>query len=261
MGHLRLGRLPKTRRWQQVVELLDTAPEDTAGIAAAVVLAADSRLRDLASDPSPAYCFWLLTRIAWASRGRTFVGDLAGLGIEVANDSSVLAFISQVADRVRAELSRQTSSGHFTELGSLALRRALSETAGQHGPSLFGSSVDDLQQAFRVHSTRDQFGALSRRFFGDFLARTLRSFVDRELSQHVGGTSGIANVADSLEFTQALDTFARQSARIIEDFAAGWYSKHNWEAKGEITEEDAQKFVAVALRKLRMEVKLGAAEP
>jgi hypothetical protein len=67
--------------------------------------------------------------------------------------------------------------------------------------------------------------------------------------------------ADSLEFTQALDTFARQSARIIEDFAAGWYSKHNWEAKGEITEEDAQKFVAVALRKLRMEVKLGAAEP
>lgn len=261
MGHMRLGRLPKTRRWQQVVELLDTAPEDTAGIAATVVLAADRRLRDLAGDPSPTYCFWLLTRIAWASRGQDFVGDLAKLGIEAADDSSVLTFISQVADRVRNELSPHTSSGHFTELASLALRRALSETVGQHGPGLFGRSVDDLQQAFRVHSTRDQFGALSRRFFADFLARTLRSFVGRELSRHVGGTSGITNVADSAEFTQALDTYARESARIVEDFAGGWYSKHNWEAKGEITEEEAQKFVAVVLRKLRMELKLGAAEP
>jgi len=126
MGHQRLGRLPKTRRWQQVVELLDTGPEDTAGIAAAVVLAADRRLRDLAGDPSPTYCFWLLTRIAWASRGQDFAGDLAKLGIEAADGASVLTFISQVADRVRDELSPHTSSGHFTELASLALRRALS---------------------------------------------------------------------------------------------------------------------------------------
>jgi hypothetical protein len=44
----------------------------------------------------------------------------------------------------------------------------------------------------------------------------------------------------------------------METFAADWYSKHNWEAKGEISVVEAQGFVAVALRKLRSEFKMGA---
>ena len=259
MGHTRLGRLPKTLSWTDVVGLLDASPEDTPNIASSVVAAAENRLRQLASDPSLSYCLWLLTRIAWASRGDNFRSDLAELGLSVTEDAHTLTFIAQVTERVRKELSDETSSGHFTELASLALRRALTETAGEQGPSLFGNSLEDLQLAFRAHSTRHQFGALSRRFFGDFLSRLLRSTIERELSHHVTLGSPLASVGDSLKFTQALDIYARQSARIVEDFAAGWYSKQNWESKGEVTREDAQKFTAVALRKLRMELKLGSA--
>ena len=45
MGHLRMGRLPKTRRWTQVVDLLDAGSLDTGELAAAVFEAADYRLR------------------------------------------------------------------------------------------------------------------------------------------------------------------------------------------------------------------------
>lgn len=259
MGHLRLGRLPKTRRWGEVVELLDSSPGDTAAVAGAVIEAADHRLRALASDPSLTYCFWLLTRITWASRGRTFVDELADAGIEVAPDESALTFISRVTDRARAELSQYPESGPFSELASLALRRALSETVGQQGPSLFASSLEDLQQACRTYSTQAQFGVLARRFFGDFLARTLRYFVDRELSNHVGGAGRLSNIDESLDFSEALDTYARQSARIVEEFAGGWYSKHNWESRGEIGRDEAQGFAAYALRKLRMEIRRGEA--
>lgn len=259
MGHLHLGRLPKTRRWIDVVELLDASPEDAAGIAAGVVVAADRRLKALASDPSLGYCFWLLTRIAWASRQPDFHQRLSKLGIEAGSDTSVLAFISQLADRVQIETARNTSSGHFAELSSLALRRALSETAGQYTGNLFDATVDGLQQAFRAHSTPRQFGALSHRFFADFFARTLCSLVDRELSQHVGRDKSYANAANSAAFMEALNLHARQSARIMETFAADWYSKHNWEAKGEVSVAEAQGFVAVALSKLRSEFKLGAA--
>ncbi len=259
MGHIRLGRLPKTLRWTQVVELLDTAPEDAPNIAAAVAAAAEHRLRQLSDDPSLRYCFWILTRVAWASRGERFVQDLSRIGIEVRADASTLTFISSLTEHIRRELASETDSGHFTELSSLALRRALTETVGEQGPSLFGTSLEDLQRAFRTSSTSHQFGLLSRRFFGDFLARTLRSFIDRDLSQHVGGGGQLAGIGESLEFTRALDVYARQSARIVENFAGGWYSKHNWESKGEVSLDDAQKFVAVALRKLRMELKLGTA--
>jgi len=259
MGHTRLGRLPKTLRWREVIELLDTSPRDAAGIAGAAVIAAERRLRELRDDPSLSHSFWLLTRIALASRGEAFVTDLAQLGISVKPSESVLTFISRLTDETRRHLASETGSGHFAEIASLALRRALTDTVGQQGRSLFGSSVEDLQAAFRTRSSGQQFGVLSRRFFGDFLARTLRSFIDRELSARLGSSEKLATVADSEQFTRALDTYARQSARILEDFASGWYSKHNWESKGDISPEDALAFVAIGLRKLRMELKLGAA--
>ena len=145
-------------------------------------------------------------------------------------------------------------SGPFAELASLALRRALSETIGQHGRSLFGSSLDDVQHALRSHSTPARFGDLSRRFFGDFLARTLRFFIDRELSNHVGAGHALTSIDTSQRFTTELDVYARQSARIMEEFAGSWYSKHNWETHGQISRDEAQKFIAIALRKLRMEL-------
>jgi hypothetical protein len=258
MGHLRLGRLPKTRRWNEVVDLLDNSPQDTSGIAAAVVIAADSRLKALAADQTLGYTFWLLTRISWASRQPDFHDTLARLGIQTDANTSVVAFISRLTDRVRAESAGDLSSGHFSELSSLSLRRTLSETVVQSAGTLFGMSTDSLQQALRIHSGKDQFGAVSRKFFADFFARTLSSLVDRELSHHVGRDNSFKTSSDSAAFIQALDLHARESSRIMETFAADWYSKHNWEARGEISRTEAQAFVAVALRKLRTEFKLGA---
>ncbi len=92
------------------------------------------------------------------------------------------------------------------------------------------------------------------------MSRTLRALIDRELANHVSATSDLSSVESSLEFMQALDTHAWQSARIVEEFAGGWYSKHNWESKGEISPDEAQRFVGYALRKLRAELKQGAAQ-
>lgn len=255
MGHLRIGRLPKTLKWQQVIGLLDRSPDDTAAVTAATIAAAEGRLRALANDPSLAYCFWLLTRLTWAARDERFTDTLAGLGLEVESADSALRFIAQVTDKVRAEIRAHPESGPFGELASLALRRALTETVGEQGRSLFGSSVEDIRQAFRAYSTRAQFSALAHRFFGDFLSRTLLYFLDRETSNHVGAGNGFATVEQSAEFARAIDTHARQSARIMREFAGGWYGKHNWESRGEISRDEVAGFVAVALRKLRSELK------
>jgi hypothetical protein len=255
LGHNRLGRLPKSQRWNEVVGLLETSPQDTASVASAVIYAAEERLRKLASDEGLGYSFWLLTRIAWAARGESFQQDLAGLGISVSQTTSTLQFIAQVSARVRAELTSLRSSGDFAEIGSLALRRTLLETVGQQGPSLFGSTAEDLQRAFRAYSTQVQFGNLAHRFFADFFSCTLRSYVDRELANHVGGNSSLSSITESQQFLDSLDLHARQTARIMEQFSGSWYSKNNYEAQGEISREETQRFVAHALRKIRTELK------
>ena len=257
MGHSELGYLPKSARWRAVADLLAAPRLDAPAVAGATAAAAEDRLVALRRDPSLAYCFWLLVRLAEAARGPDFLADAARLGVPVEPDDTALAFVARAADRARVELNGHPESGPFGELASLALRRALTETVGTEGRSLFGSSLEDLEGAFRRHSTAAQFGELSRRFFGDFIARTLRFYVERELSHHVGG-GPLASVADAGAFAGALDRHARESAVIVEGFAAAWYSKRQWEREGHIPLEDARGFVAHALRKLRKELLVDA---
>ena len=258
MGHTIIGRLPKSERWRVVVELLQGPTLDTRAVAGATVKAAYERLRLLGRDPSLTYCFWLLVRMASAARGADFVTDVAHLGIQIQRDDTALSAIGRVADRAQNELNRHPESGPFGELAAMALRRALLETVGSEGRSLFGSSLEDLERAFRRHSSAAQFGELTKLFFGDFYARTLRFYVDRELSNSVGTGGALATVANADDFATALDRHARQSAAIVETFAAGWYSKRSWEREGAIPLEDAQGFVAHALTKLRKELLLDA---
>jgi hypothetical protein len=256
MGHVRLGRLPTTRRWGDVVDLLRlSSAEEVGAVALATLQASERRLQELGGDPSLTYCFWLVTRLASASRGTDFTGAVAELGIEVRESDTALGFIARLTKHARAVLARHTESGPFSELASLAMRHALSETMGQEGRSLFGSSVEDLCRAFRRHSTPTRLGALAKSFFGDFLARTLRFFVDKELANNVGSSSRLSSIESGREFSEALDLHARESARIMEAFAQDWYSKHHWESQGRISQDEAERFTAHALRKIRSQMK------
>src|SRR5687767_10185865 len=67
MGHVRLGTLPRTRKWQQVAALLggDARIDEIAG---AVSDAAEQALNRAADDPALSHAFWLLTQIPLAAQ-------------------------------------------------------------------------------------------------------------------------------------------------------------------------------------------------
>jgi hypothetical protein len=259
MGHIRLGRLPKTQSWDQVVGTLATDNIDARIVASTTAWAADHRLSQLRNDPCLTYCVWLLVRIASATRRPDFVEALGDVGIDVRPGETAVGFVAKVSARARESTERYPESGPFGELAALALRRALTETIGSEGGSLFGASIEDLERAVLRHTSPSRFGELAARFFGDFMARTLRFYVDKELSFHVGPEHGLTTINDSVAFVADLDRFARQSSRIVEVFAADWYSKYDWERGGAIGRDDTQNFVKGALRKLRRELREPAA--
>jgi len=148
----------------------------------------------------------------------------------------------------------ETKTGLFAEMASLSMQQALTETIVDQARTLFGTTTQDIQDACRYHSTKKRFGLLSRRFFAAFLTRALRFFVNKELSNLVGPQHALDSVDGAMEFNDALSEYAWQAARIVEDFASGWYSLRNWQAKGQIPEHEARDFVAVAIRKLQMEL-------
>lgn len=250
MGHTEIARLPASVRWRVVADLLHQPRLDAPAVASAVTLAAERRLRELSSDPSLAYTFWLLTRLAAAARGSDFVADLRALGIAVGHDDSGLQLVARIADHTREHLTAYPESGPFSDIAATALRQALAETVGTQGRSLFGSSLEDVEAAFRRYSTPTQFGDLAQRFFASYMGQTLRYYVDREAPHAIGG-AGLPLGADANDFRVALDRHARDLARVVERFAIEWYSKRTWERAGYIALGDAQGFVAHALPKLR----------
>jgi hypothetical protein len=253
MGHIRLRTLPKTRKWNQVVNLI-AASADVERIAAASADAAEHGLEQASQDEGLAHAFWLLTQMPQAARQANFSERLRELGVTVSSKPTLLeiltGFTRAVDDHVR-------ETGKRSDLGEMA-QHAASETlaslAGRELPSLFEPTATDVQQALAKLGTSDRFSIVARDFFSRLTSRSLGYFLSRELSKHVGPNKRFASISAHSDFNAALDLHCREASRIIKEFSGGWYGKTLYE-DGKITPLEAKKFAHVAFRKLRAELR------
>jgi hypothetical protein len=238
MGHLRLGILPTSKKWQEVVSLIPEPSSTTAQIAAATINAAKGGLRRAANDNGFIEAFWLLTQIPLAARQQDFRAALENLGLQVPENPGAFDVLAAMSDAVERAVSSQRARSDFAELSLAAAQETLSELCIAETRSLFGATPEDVRESFRKYSTSTQFRRLARVFFKGFTARYLKSFLSRELSNHVGDAGKFAGVNEHSEFNHALDEHCFETAKIIEEFAGGWFSKTNFE-RGIITDGDA----------------------
>ena len=254
MGHIRLGELPRTRKWDQVVELIKS-DGDAAQVAAASLAAAESGFRQAADDDGVARATWLLTQLPLAARDPNYVERLAALGVDVAGAPGLVELVGAFTDAVDKHMRRSGARTDLGEMAQMAAAETLTSVLGQRTQSLFGTSPDDVRRELAALATTKQFGTLARDFFAGLTRRYLTFFLSRELSNHVGGDRRFANVSEHVEFNEALSVHCRQASRIVEEFAGSWFSKTNWEQG--ITPQNSKAFAAVALKKLSAELKKG----
>ena len=256
MGHTRLGRLPRTRKWQQVVGLIGGGA-DTPEIAAATLDASKRGLVEADQDPGLVYSVWLLTQIPLAAREKDFGSGLRRTGLEVSGNPTLLEIVGAFTKAVDEHLGKHGGRTDLGEIAQLAAAECLTALGAERSRSLFGTTPEDVQRAFRGLSTTKNFGLLSKEFFARLSRRYLNYFLSRELSNHVGRNGRFSNIDQHTEFQDALAIHCTQAARIVEDFSGGWFSKANFE--GGITHRETARFVHAALKKLRNEFAMGAA--
>jgi hypothetical protein len=257
LGHIRLGRLPKTKPWTGIFNVLESGVIEPSALASATALAAEQQFSDLEDDLTINYCFWMLTRIVTASRSSDFAKELESLGIHKIPFSSGLGFVQRVAQTVEKDIRKRGNSTIFSRIGELSLRQILSANIVEQSNSLFGTTSQEIQAACRAISTRKQFGLAAKEFFALIMSRSIRYITDKELSNYVGLAQPLGSPKQVLDFQQSLDRYCLESAKIVEEFAAGWFSKHNWESNNNISEQDAAAFTAYAIHKIRMELREG----
>lgn len=264
MGHTRLGTIPKTQQWRDIVGLFTgttlpgamTSRANVAAIAAKTLDATEEGLERATADPGVRYTFFLITQVALAARTPEWETTLRKHGVEITTDSTVFDLASQLHDAIDRYVSRSRAGA--TDLSEIAQRSAgeaiTSLTALRTG-NLFGSETD-VRDAVRPLSTKKGFGELGQRFFGSFIARFLNFYLSRVTAEALDPRR--TDLRDVAEFNRSLWLHCDQSARIVRDFCGEWYSKTEFQ-RG-INLENTSGFLAVAFEKLRNELKQQKAE-
>jgi hypothetical protein len=268
MGHTRLGALPKTRKWNELLKYIagtglsgnvaDTVANDVNAIAARTLGASRKALAKVAQDPGVGYTFYLLTQVALASRSSDWETTLVQHGIRLSSDSTVFDLTVELQGAIDRHLVRtQPGASDLSEMAQQSAGEALLSLAGLRTANLFGGSSADAKNAIRSLSTKTGFGKLGQKFFGRFVARSLNFYLSRATAATLG-SARVQNLGDIAEFNKALELHCHESARIVRDFCGDWYSKIEYEKGIEL--RDASKFVAVAVKKLGKELEHQRAE-
>jgi len=86
MGHVRLGTLPRSRAWKEVVGLI-TAGADVSQIANATIRAADKAFSFVLNDEGYTEAVWLMTQLAIAAKKDNFSEHLQSVRYQPPQDT------------------------------------------------------------------------------------------------------------------------------------------------------------------------------
>ena len=259
MGHTRLGDLPRTRRWGEVVGLL-TCGAGTSQVANATITAAERGLNLAAEDKALVETVWLLTQLPLAAKAKDvkgFVKALRDAGLAVSNSPGLMEVVGAFSDAVDNRLSNNNGRTDLGEMAQMAAAETITKELSSKTNTLFATQPEDVQRAFRGLATNKSFSEFSRHFFARITNRCLEYYLSRAVSHHIGEGQRFSTLAQQSEFSRALERHCREASKIVEVFSGGWFSKTNWE-KGGISREDARGFAHIAMRKLVDELKVGA---
>jgi hypothetical protein len=257
VGHTRLGELPKTRNWNQVIRLLGTheaeqglTTSDVSKLAAKTVTAARVGLDRAIDDPGVHHTFFVLTQLAIAGRSENWAESLNRLGVNAAGAANVFELSGGVQDAIEAQLRNKSSD--LSEVAQKAAGDALIELGKAQTPSLFGNEAEDVANVVKQLSSKTGFSDLGHKFFSRFISRFLNSYLSRATASQLG-RSKLTQIGDISQFDSALQLHCDQTARIVRDFCGEWFSKTEY-LEG-ITPENTRRFFAVAIKKLQAELK------
>lgn len=254
MGHRRVGALPKTQRWRDLVDQLETfsgEEEQLDRIVATTLGGIRNRFLDVESAPSVFESFKYLVAFAVAAGIERPGAFMAETGFDAPTSDSPLALARSLARC----LEGTSDSPEYASIAGAAACDALSRWYRINAPetaSLFGEDAESFL-AWRKLSTGAGFCELSRGYFSGLTDRYLRYFLDREASRSISTLFERDSFDKQLgAHVDDISQHAFETAKITQSFAAGWFNKHA--RTGLPTDQQIRGFLSLAFGKMRAEL-------
>jgi hypothetical protein len=258
MGHIRIGTLPKTRRWKDVIGLIAEGVE-AGRVAEAVTHAWEHAFNAVRDDVGFREAVYLLMQIGVAGKSRDPTEHLSSVGVEVAGAGSVVEVAMGLSTAMERRIEGTRQRSDFGELAQRALVGAVTEHLQRKMPTLLESTAADVSGAVRKCGRDKAFGELSREFFARMANECLSYFLTKTLPAQVGEGRRFATTEQLGGFEKAMRAHCSEAAEIVESYSSGWFSKELHQ-EGKITRDSAERFGWFGLEKVRGELAARARE-
>lgn len=166
MGHTRLGFLPQTRKWRDVVEFV-AAGANVPQIANATLIAAESAFSFVSNDSGYNQAVWLITQLGLAAKKENPLEYLRSQGVDIPNNTSLPGIAVALTEALE---THSAANGGHSDLGELAQRALVDAVVQRMEPklqqqSLFNLQAEHAQQALTEFGKQAEFGQLAREFY------------------------------------------------------------------------------------------------
>lgn len=260
MGHERIGHLPKTSRWRDVVHKiadLCAADIEVSEIVNRTLQNVNSRFRNINKDDGVKAAFHFLVILAMASRSPSPQKELLATGIKIPEQPTLLSFAKAVHEWVNSK----SNSPEYAQIAPSAAADAMAIWYEQNKPKqqrLFELS-DDPFDTWRKAGGGAGFCDLARLFFAKLTERYLNYFLEREASSALYSLEQRELFREQIEKNiDGVSRHAFETAKITQSFAAGWFNRHS--KLETISEQEIENFMGVALGKIREELRREGSE-
>ena len=181
MGHERVGALPRSKRWRDVVQGIASASSvdgDVQGLANATLRNVRSCLHEIPGDSGFVASFEFLLALAVSAGPREDKAPLGPLAVESVHESHLSSSWCGRSKR----MSRTTEQSiEYAAVARKAATDVIAEWTGEQTRQL--SKTGEHERALEVWSKEIYgrgFCEVSRLFFGKFVERYLNYFIGRE---------------------------------------------------------------------------------
>lgn len=255
MGHERVGALPKTARWRNIVLDLSSAavsPMEATDIAARTLQNVRRRYHGTMYDEGVKAAFFFLVALSANANSKDPREGLSSVGIRVRGSPTPLRVTKAAHEFIEAH--RQ--SPEYARIAKYATGDALAKWHRANRPNQ--SPLFDLPEVpyevWRKAGSGSGFSELARLFFASFTERYLKYFLEREASE------AVRDIGERRLFERNLDKaidiisqHAFETSKVTQSFAAGWFNKHA--AKEIPSEETVKNFLRLAFEKMAEELR------
>jgi hypothetical protein len=254
MGHERLGLLPKSRRWVDLVREIAVWGQgegSTAALAEHTIRNVGARFARLSGDAGVVSTFQFLVVLSVCAGTEDPINQMAEKGLSLPEEPSLLSLVSALKRSVEPKAESLEYSALAVDSAAKALGRWVESHRRRERP-LLGPEPEFLT-AFRTASTGRGFCELAAGFFSSITEGYLNYFLERSASAELGSIARRDEFSASIhEHAHSVAAHALETARITKSFAAGWFNRHAGERVP--TEEEVRRFLHVAFGKLREEL-------